>query len=179
MTESMQAISVGKRLGLIVLDDANDSNPYCLITVGVAAGMVVHFNHDPEPKIEFESFQDFEGFIRELHERHQELGEVEPAPPAHPNQVALAAVLAELGRAAEDPDSEFLICLYLPLLRGNHSRLLQELNSNESFFVREAIADSIGAGHLQNAGEIARILASDSHPQVRDAALRAQKNLGT
>lgn len=173
----MQNTSVGKRLGLYVLDDANDSNPYCYISRGVTVGMVVHFNHDPEPKIEFETARAFEAFLRELRARDQELGSVEASPPTHPNQIALAASLCELARS-DDEDSEFLLCLYVPLLRGEHERGLGELVEHKSFLVRESIADAAGIGHLSGCEAALRSLASDPHPQVRCAALRASKKLG-
>jgi hypothetical protein len=177
MTAGMQGMSVGKHLGLVVLDDANDSNPYCYITGGIAAGMVVHFNHDPEPKIEFESLDAFERFLRELRARNQQLGEVEISAPAHPNQVALAAVLSELARATEHEDTEFLICLYLPLLRGEHRQVLERLGAHENFFVREAVAEAIGSAQLPESGAIVRALVEDPHPQVRTAAMKASEVL--
>lgn len=176
-SSSMQSMSIGKRLKLYVLDDANDSNPYCYIAGGVAAGMVVHFNHDPEPKIEFENLNAFERFLRELRATNQELGEFEIPSPAHPNQIALAAVLSELARA-EDEDSEFLLSLYLPLLRGEHMKLIEELGAHESFFVREAVAEAIGTALLPGCEAIVRLLAEDPHPQVSSAAIRAIKKLG-
>ena len=172
-TSDMQSMSVGRHLGLVVLDDANDSNPYCYITGGVAAGMVVHFNHDPEPRIEFESLDAYESFLRGLHARNEALGEVEVAAPPHANQVALAAVLSELARTTGHEDAEFLLCLYLPLLRGEHLQLLERLRVHEDFFVREAVAEAIGSARLTGADAVARALLEDPHPQVRSAAIRA------
>jgi len=176
-SSSMQSTSIGKRLGLYVLDDANDSNPYCYITGGVASGMVVHFNHDPEPKIEFDTLNAFESFLRRLRTNNQELGEVEIPSPAHPNQIALTAVLSEFARA-EDEDSEFLLCLYLPLLRGEHRKLLEDLGAHKSFFVREAVAEAVGTAALPGSEGVVRMLATDPHPQVSSAAIRAAKKLG-
>ena len=177
MTSAMRSIGVGRHLGLVVLVDANDSNPYCYITGGVAAGMVVHFNHDPEPRIEFESLHSFEAFLLGLRSRGQELGEVEVASPSHPSQVALAVVLSELARATEDVNAESLICLYLPLLRGEHAKVLEILATHESFFVREAVAEAIRSALLPESGAVLRALAADSHPQVRSAAVRASEIL--
>lgn len=172
-TSVMHGISLVKRLGLVVLDDADDSNPYCFITGGVAAGMVVHFNHDPEPRIEFGTVLAFENFLRQLHAQEQSLGDVEPTSPAHPDQVALAAVLRELARATEDVDAESLICLYLPLLRGEHRPTLEALAAHPDFLVREALADAIGNAALPDSTEVLRALSTDPHSQVRQAALRA------
>lgn len=177
-SSALQGISVCRRLRLFALDDAEDSNPYCYIGAGVAAGMVVHFNHDPEPRIEFETLDDFEHFLRQLRSSDQPLndGDVDMPSPAHPNQIALAAVLSELSRG-EDDDSEFLICLYLPLLRGEHRALLRELATHTSFFVREVLAEVIGTARLPGAQALLRALANDPDPQVRDAAHRASRQI--
>ena len=41
-TKSIREIPVVEILGLVALNDANDSNPFCLVTEGPAAGTVVH-----------------------------------------------------------------------------------------------------------------------------------------
>ncbi|MBC3935511.1 hypothetical protein H8K47_09070 [Undibacterium sp. CY7W] len=174
-SHDVRSVNSGKHLGLVVLNDIGDSNPYCYITEGIATGMVVHFNHDPEPKIEFASLNAFEEFLRKLHVSHTKLGELEIEDPVHPNQAALSAVLSELARATEFDDSEFLICLYLPLLRGEHEQVLQNLAEHPSFFVREAVADAIGSAHLTDSTNLILSLIKDPHPQVQNAALRVSK----
>lgn len=174
-SQDLQSMSVGRRLALYALDDANDSNPYCYIGAGVAAGMVVHFNHDPEPRIEFDSVMAFEAFLRSLRDNGEELGTIDVASPAHPDQTALAAALRELMQG--DDDAEFLLCLYLPLLRGEHAALLTDLSVYDNFFVREALADVIGAGSLPGSDALLQSLTADAHPQVRNAAQRAAKAL--
>lgn len=176
-SQDLQSTSVGRRLALYALDDANDSNPYCYIGAGVAAGMVVHFNHDPEPRIEFDSMAAFEAFLRSLRDNGEELGTIDVASPAHPDQTALAAALRELMRDDDADDAEFLLCLYLPLLRGEHSTLLADLGVYDNFFVREALADVIGTGSLPGSDALLQALAADAHPQVRNAAQRAAKAL--
>lgn len=176
-TDQLQGISTAERLGLIVLDDANDSNPYCYITRGIAAGMVVHFNHDPEPTIEFASLSEFEHFLRGLKLEHKELGEDLLQAPAHPKQEALAQAILELALLEDDEDAEFLICLYLPLLRGRHPNVLEEIATHPSFLVREALANACGGARLPGSEIILQKLMADAHIQVRNAAGRAEKQL--
>src|SRR5687767_8343647 len=54
-SQKMRGISVVGILGLWVLDDANDSNPFAYISKGPCAGMIIHFSHDPEPRVAFSS----------------------------------------------------------------------------------------------------------------------------
>jgi hypothetical protein len=55
----MRGIPVVDLLGLWVLDVANDSNPFAYISKGECSGMIIHFSHDPEPKIAFFSLERF------------------------------------------------------------------------------------------------------------------------
>src|SRR4051812_18459367 len=48
-------VLIGKSMGLFVLDDANDSNPYCYVTRGPARGCILHLYHDGDPAIEYSS----------------------------------------------------------------------------------------------------------------------------
>jgi len=174
-TEQMRGISVCDRLGLVVLDDANDSNPYCYITKGATAGIVVHFSHDPEPRIKFVSLEAFRAFLASLRDTRQELWSVEIPSPAHPQQGLLAAHLGDLAAQALDDAAEFLICLYLPLVRGDASSVLARFLASESFFVREAVAEVIGTARLSDSRDLLKELREDKHPQVRKAAERASK----
>jgi hypothetical protein len=174
-TGAMRSMSVGNELGLVVLDDANDSNPYCYVANGPAAGMVVHFNHDPEPKIEFLNLKAFQDFLIELRNRSEPIWSAEIPSPAHPNQELLVRSLTELAESPPDDDVQFLICLYLPLLRGERVELLSQLSRSEDFFVREAVADHIGAFQFSGSEALVLDLANDAHPQVRSAAMRAIK----
>ncbi len=174
-TESLRGIPVANRLGLIALDDANDSNPYCLITNGPASGMVVHFSHDPEPKIEFLSLDAFEAFLVKLHEQRACIFEMDAPLVSHPDQSLLDASILSLIDEQPSDEVEFLICLYLPLLRGDHAYLLARLATYDNFLVREAVAEAIGSAGLSGSKEILVKLTGDLHPQVQSAAVRALK----
>ena len=174
MSSSLQTTGIGKHLGLFALDDANDSNPYCYISTGIAAGMVMHFNHDNDLRIEFDSLNAFEAYLQQLRSRNQDLDSAELSVPAHPNQIALGAVLSELGLIRDDETVNAILCLYLPLLRGEHAQLLQLLSSHPDFFVREALAAAIGSAKLPESADVIRALVEDQVRQVRSAAIWAQ-----
>ena len=56
---AMNSIPEYQSLGLWVLDDANDSNPYCYVTKGSCKGAIIHFRHDDEQTIKFSCLQNF------------------------------------------------------------------------------------------------------------------------
>jgi hypothetical protein len=174
---ALRATSVGACLGLVALDNAEYSNPYCLITKGVASGMVIHFSHDPEPRIAFSSLSAFASFLADLGRKGSPLWLAEPQPVAHSNQNELSKAIEELLDHPDADASEDLFCLYLPLLRGDHANLLSRVAKVDSFFVREAVACSIGRTGLLNCMGVLGELAQDSHPQVRNAAQSALGSL--
>lgn len=169
----LDASSVWGRLGLVTLDDAEDSNPYVLITRGVCRGMVAHFFHDPEPQVEFPTLRDFEDYLRELRRRRKPLDEEDRPPTAHPEQAALAGALLELACADDDADASWLICFYAPLLRDDHLEVLKVLATHDDFFVREAAAEALGRIDVREAVDLLKGLAADAHPQVAAEAHRS------
>lgn len=58
-SDAMNSIPEYKSLGLWVLDDANDSNPYCYVAKGSCKGSVIHFCHDDDQNIKFSSLETF------------------------------------------------------------------------------------------------------------------------
>jgi hypothetical protein len=169
----LDTTSIWGRLGLVTLDDAEDSNPYVLITRGVCAGMVSHFFHDPEPQVEFVSLQDFEGFLRDLRRRRIPLNAEDRFPAAHPDQAALSGALVELACADDDADASWLICFYLGLLLSDDGKVLKTLAIHDDFFVREAAAETLGRIEAPDVLDLLKRLASDEHPQVASEARRS------
>ena len=170
---ALQESDVGATLGLVALDDANDSNPYCLITRGIARGMVVHYSHDPEPEIRFADLAGFRAALVAARDRRLSIDELpaEPVPP-HMDQRTLANTLADLNRNEGDT-AEFLLCLLVPLISPDQVPLLDQLGANSNFFVRESIARYIQARPRAEYREIAARLAVDPHPQVSDVGRKA------
>ncbi len=169
----LDASSVWGRLGLVTLDDAEDSNPYVLITRGICAGMVAHFFHDPEPQVEFVNLQEFEDFLHDLRRRRVPLNREDRSPTVHPDQMALSGALIELACADEDSDASWLICFYASLLRSDHRHVLKTLATHDDFFVREAAAEALGRIDTPEAPDLLKRLADDGHPQVASEARRS------
>jgi HEAT repeat protein len=97
--------------------------------------------------------------------------------PSHTQQHLLDETLTALANETDSDATEFLICLYLPLLSGAHTQLLDMLAKHKNFFVREAVAETLGENGVAASQATIHALASDDHPQVRDAALRAQERI--
>lgn len=165
-TGRMRGLTIGNELGLVVLDDANDSKPYCLITRGVASGMVVHFSHDPEPRIRFASLDAFADSLRTAVANGLDIDELPHGPvPALADQDALARHLRSLVER-EDDEAETLACLFVPLVDPARVDILDTVAGSDSFYIREATAEHIAAHPSVEHFEIAERLAKDSHSQV-------------
>jgi hypothetical protein len=172
-TQKMRGISVVDRLGLWVLDDANDSNPFAYISNGPCAGMVIHFSHDPEPQIAFSSLRHFLAAMHDAGARGLDIDEIM----AKPISIPLDDAVREL--ATEDTDdATFLLTTYLPVTAALEKETKELLASHGDFFVREAFAIFLARCPLAEDVTIAEQLAGDRHPQVAHvgkAALAATK----
>lgn len=171
-TALLRDMEVAALMGLVQLDDANDSNPYCCITRGPAAGMVIHFSHDPEPVIKFPSLDFFAGFLISLKAQGIALWDTERSAPEHPDQMALGLALRELA-ASTDEHAQFLICTYLPTLRADPADVLGTLAAHPDFFVRESAAEALGMARIPGTRGLLDTLATDQHGQVKSAARRS------
>ena len=172
-TRALRTFDDGRLFGLVALGNANDSNPYCLITRGVAAGMVMHFFHDDQPMIEFDGLPAFERFLRDLRAGAARGGAAgERDVPVHPRQAELSAAIEHL-RGYEDDGAASIMLVYLPMLAGDHRRLLHALCEHESVFVRQAVIEAIVRGRVTGSSDLLQILVVDVDALVRNAARRA------
>lgn len=172
-TEAFHEIPIAAELGLIVLDDADDSNPYCLITRGPAAGMVVHFRHEGDYGLHYPRLADFREALRAAREQRLSIDDLprrrlDP----HPDQPLLVGYLTSCLRR-DDDDAPGLLQIHFPLLDAANLEVLQEAASSVDFLVREIAARFLEEHALPVHRDVATRLASDSYPQVADPARRA------
>lgn len=161
-TFQIAGIPTGHRMGLWVLDDANDSNPFCYISKGPCMGAIIRFSHDPEPEIYFPKLNPFLAALTALGISGADIDELKKA--KHMG-FALSQRLAEL--CGEDTeDSVFLICTYLPVCADLGEDTKKALSVHEDFFVREAFAAYLTEHPSVDDLAFAEVLASDKHPQV-------------
>jgi hypothetical protein len=172
-TLELQEIDVAAELGLVVLDDANDSNPHCLITAGLAAGMIVHFCHDSEPVIRYPSLTRFLEALTIGRERRlgiDELVKSDIAPLS--DQSALTAQL-RLYLRREDTNAVTLLGILFPLLDPAKTEVLAEAASHDDFLIREMAARFLASHGGPAHRDLAARLASDPYPQVATPARHA------
>jgi hypothetical protein len=167
-TLDMQGVPVFDRLGLWVLDDANDSSPYAFVSKGPCAGMVMHVSHDDDTRLAFASLPAFLDALRALGEGGGDIDDL-----AHdPLRLALDAELEALAREGSE-DAVFLICAYLPASAPLGEAAQAALLAHGDFFVREALAEHIARHPRAQDAQAARQLAADAHPQVANAGKKA------
>lgn len=167
-SQTMQDIPVVDRLGLWVLDDANDSNPFAYISKGPCAGMIIHFSHDREPEIAFSSLEHFLASMHDAGSRQLDIESITK----EPINVSLDRVIRELGEEGTD-DATFLINIYLPISAELQKETKECLKRHEDFFVRESLARFLAARPFSEDEMIAEELAADQHAQVARAGKAA------
>jgi hypothetical protein len=162
----------GELLGLIVLDDANDSNPYCYISRGLGAGMVVHHEHDGTVAVRYPDLVSFGEALRDAVVGGDDIRDLRPARcKPHPDQAGLRAEL-RTRLTGKDPDAEPFSRLFLPLLDPSDVETLELAAAAHDFFIRESAGEAMARNPLPQHLPIATRLAVDPHPQVRTPARR-------
>jgi len=173
-SEALRQFTATAELGLVTLDDANDSNPYCYISNGPLAGMVLHYTHDDSPQIAFANLQAFRAALEGIRAQNVAIWDLPEATPKPTSPISgLAAAAVELLTHPDADHAEWLLCLYLPLLPLQTEELLEALSRHDSFFVREALALEIAKRPASNMLGAAERLANDPHPQVARPGERA------
>jgi len=172
-SRALHKFALGERLGLVALDDANDSNPFCLVTKGLLRGAVLHLVHDDAPHIRFDSLAAFRRSLVEARAQGLHIDDL-PVPELRPfvDQPALVSLLAELSRETGDWAVEQL-CLFVPLLEPQDPVLLERLATHKDMFVREAVAELLANRPRRGLEAVAQHLAADSYRQIADPARRA------
>lgn len=164
----MNSVPVFGRLGLWILDDANDSNPYAYISRGPCAGMVMHASHDGDARIAFASLAAFLAALRVV----GEAGEDIDALPHEELHLSLDAEFEQLARE-DSEDAVFLICTYLRASTALREAAQAALLGYGDFYVREALAAHIAHHPHAHYLAAAQVLAGDGHPQVAGAGKKA------
>ena len=170
-TRDMQGIAVAARLGLWILDDADDSNPYAYVTRGPCAGVVMHFSHDGQARLAHASLADFVAALEAAGAAGVDIDDIAAAELRLPLDKELEVLARGQGEGGEE--AVFLLCAYLgasaPLQAGAQAMLLR----HEDFFVREALAVHLArALRAQDLADV-ELLAADPHPQVAAAGRKA------
>ena len=178
-TEGIQEHAVlGRPFGLIALDDANNSNPFCYITKGPTRGSILYLCHDGESRITFSSLRDFIAAIEVAIAERTWIEELRPD--ATLSALDSDAVAEYVARLLENGDHTEEICVLIPLLNTSKLKLMESLAKHHDFFIREGVAHQIAANPNVALLDFCNLLATDKHPQVArpgQQALAAVKRL--
>ncbi len=170
-TDSLrEALTLSERLGLVVLADRTDSNPYCYVTRGVLRGFVLKVSHDDSPSVAFNSLEEFlQAWPDNDHDFRDHVLRLD-------DQDALCVRTSELLNEASEASVDELQ-LMIALLDTSRTEAVTEIARSDDFFVREAMATQIAAHPREELLEIATTLAGDPHPQVARQGVAARKNV--
>ncbi len=156
-----------------VLDDANDSNPYCYIMHGPCSGAVLHLSHDGDSRIEFRCLADYVAAMKSVGESGNSIYDTSM-------DMALDFPLSGEIESLCKEDSEdaiFLLGIYLPVCRVITAEAKAILLGHEDFFAREAFAKWLQQNPIIDDLAYAEKLAQDSYSQVARSAKMALSSI--
>ncbi len=172
-TRAIADLYIADNMGLFTLNDADDSNPFCYITKGIAKGKILHLMHDGEGRIKFNSLKDFLRECKSVDEHDIDVYSIDwNHESLVANQSALAEVLDSLATKPEDTAVELML-LYIPLLDGADVSVFERHCLHEDFYVREYLANRIVELASPKLLPVAEKLAADQHSQPAEAGKRA------
>lgn len=176
-SRAIHRFDLGYRLGLIALDDANDSNPFCLVTRGLMRGAVLHLSHDDGARICFASLAEFRRSLIEALTRGLSIDEL-PEPPLAPctDQGALSELLVSLCGQDREIAAEQL-CLYVPLLDPQRVDVVELLAEYPDPNVLEKVAELLERRPRRELEHVARQLATAGMPMIALPAQRALERI--
>lgn len=170
-TAGIQDTFIGEPLGLVVLDDANNSNPFCYVTRGPARGLILHLKHDDASAFAFSSMSRFLHAIGNAIETRKTIdGLVFDTNFASVGQSELSAYL---GNQCEHDGIAEVICVMITLLHEPPKALVDLLVAHDDFYVRESLAEFIALNPRETLLPTATMLAGDPHAQVARPGERA------
>lgn len=169
---------LAEAMGLVVLNDTDDSNHYCLVTRGPATGAVVFVPHDDSATLAFPSLHALhEAMVRAAAEG-AEIWDIEPASPVpHGDQAPLRSHLRALltGDRADAPN---VVGMLLPLLDPEDIETLRLAATDPDFLIRESAAGFMARVPRPSQVPLLSVLATDRYPQVQRPARTALDALG-
>jgi hypothetical protein len=169
--------SLAEAMGLVVLNDTDDSDHYCLATRGPAAGAVMFLPHDDGAEFAFPNLRALHDAMVRAASEGTEIWDVEPAPPTpHPDQPALREHLRAC-IASDGDDTSNVVSMLLPLLDPEDIETLRLLATDRDFLVRECVACFMARAPRQSHLPLLEALISDDYPQVQRPARTARSAL--
>lgn len=171
----MRGVGLFGSMGLLILDDANDSNPFCYITKGPARGGILHLCHDGVTAVEYASLSTWLAALRSAMIAGADIDELKGKQEFHPefDQAVLSAHASAL--AVEDSEAaETELPILAKLIDTKNSALVAALAAHPYCYVREAAAELIQARPTSALRDVAKRLSQDRVPQVAGSGKAAQ-----
>jgi hypothetical protein len=164
---------LAEEMGLVVLNDTHDSNHYCVITRGPAAGAVVFVPHDDGASFAFPNLRVLEDVMVRAGLDGTEIWDIDPAPPTpHPNQRPLRDHLRAALAGARD-DAANVVGMLLPLLDPEDVETLRLVAADRNFLIRESGASFMASAPRPSHVPLLEALVADDYPQVQRPARAA------
>lgn len=178
-SRAVRGSALGEALGLVALEDANNSMPYCYVVRGPSAGMVLQFNRLDGQSLRYPSLAAFAAALRTALAEGTHIDDLAPAaiPPSARQAEVVARLLGALApRADQDAyaDAAALVEL-LPLLHPDNLQVLEALAADSDFYIREYVALFLKRHARPEYEAMARRLAEDRYGQVARPAAEAAK----
>jgi len=172
-SKNMSQFLDGEEMGLWVLNDSNDSNPYCYISKGPCAGAVIHYCHDPEPKIKFPTLDSFMLGLRSVVNNNQDVDDIEF------KEDFRFDCEAEIGRLLQSDSDEYtnLICSYIDVASFLSKGLMEMLMKHEDFFLQESLASWVAKNPKPELLFVVEELENSSIEQVKREAKIARSKI--
>ena len=172
---AIRQIPLGQQLGLVPLEDANNSRPHCYITQGPATGMILLFNSGDGQPLRYGTLAAFVAALEQavrngIHIEAMQGGALCAIPDQAQLAVRLLAALSEPPREAEAA-----VETLLPLLDPDNLEVLTTLGSHRNFLIRESVALYLKQNPRVACEELAKLLAADQYGQVARPAAEAAK----
>jgi hypothetical protein len=173
-TEQLWARStLAEAMGLVVLNDTEDSNHYCVVTRGPGAGAVVFVPHDDGPSFAFSSLAALRDVMQRAAVEGTDIWDIEPENPApYADQAQLREHLrASLSGGADEGAPVF--GMLLPLLDPDDVETLRLAATDRDFLVRESAARFMASAPRVSQRALLKVLVADRYLQVAQPALEA------
>jgi len=173
-TEKLRkVVPLAEEMGLVVLNDTDDSDHYCLMTRGPGVGAVAFLAHDDGASLAFPSLGALHEAMAHASAEGMEIWDVEPGVPSpHADQPSLRD---HLGRVLRDGhhDAANVVALLLPLLDPDDLETLTLAAQHRDFLIRETASHFMAAVRRASHRPLLEALAGDRYRQVANPARAA------
>ncbi|AUM14707.1 hypothetical protein [Ketobacter alkanivorans] len=166
-----------EELGLVPLDDANDSNSYCYVLKTPMKGCIFHYSHDGDRLFKFSTLDSWVESLNKAGKESKDIDDVDYEKRVDSKDVP---GLCNYIESTYDKDSDYYSEGTVYLIQGLDERcigLVEKLSTNGDFFIREAVAQLISDKPNKLYREVALKLSSDGYEQVSRPAKDALKKI--